>query len=141
MWIWHCPVWNIALNLSWKSHPLPIDSIIPLGGCCLKGAGTCWKSLMLLLRLCSTSPPQSRLPGAIGIEHRPKSALLALYQGITQGMLQAMLQSPVQSQGSFPILLKFSKTIKKKKEKEIKSLQLIKEEEKNKKKTCSTFGS
>lgn len=57
---------------------------------------------------------------------------------VTGNFPASPFESPEQSQGSIPVLLKFGKT---KKEKEIKPLQLIKEEEEEKKETCSTFGS
>lgn len=98
MWIWHCPVWNIALNLPWKSHPL--DYYHTPGWLLPQRSWHLLKvTYVLLLTLCSTSPLQTRLPGAIGIGDRQKSALLVLYQGITWGMLQAtslpLLLSPL----------------------------------------------
>lgn len=58
---------------------------------------------VLLLTLHSTSPWLYKLPGAIGVGDSQKSALLALYQGITQGMLQAI---------SLPLLLSLPSNLK-----------------------------
>lgn len=124
--LWHCLWLSAFMHLVWSDVDLALScleySIKPLlekpstayrlyhtpGWLLPQGSWHLLKvTRVLLLTLCSTSPLQSRLPGAIGIEHRPKSALLALYQGITQGMLQAtslpLLLSPLCNlKDSFP---------------------------------------
>lgn len=96
MRICQCPVWNTALNLPWKSHPLPLDSTIPLGGSGSRELAPAESHLHTASYTALNISTAVQAARSNWYGRQPKVSSAAWYQGITWRVLQTT---------SLPILL------------------------------------